>query len=95
MYIHIFAFRWREGVTEPEKQRAMDECRALVGKIPGLLEASVGKNTSPRGNGYEHGGVMRFADRFAFEAYNDHPEHRKLLAWLKPLIEPIEVDFPA
>ena len=95
MYIHMFAFRWKDGVTEAEKQRAMDESRALVGKIPGLLDAFVGKNISPRANGYEHGGVMRFADRDALEAYGDHPEHQKLVGWLMPLIEPIEVDFQA
>ena len=95
MYIHIFAFRWKEGVTEQQKQRAMDESRALVGKIPGLLDAWVGRNLSPRGQGYEHGGVMRFADREALAAYGGHPEHQKLVSWLMPLIDPIEVDFPA
>jgi antibiotic biosynthesis monooxygenase (ABM) superfamily enzyme len=95
MYIHMFAFRWKEGVTEAQQQRAMEETSALVGKIPGLLDAFVGKNISPRGSGYEHGGVMRFADRDALEAYGDHPEHQKLVSWLMPLIDPIEVDFQA
>jgi Stress responsive A/B Barrel Domain len=95
MYIHMFAFRWKEGVTEEQKQRAMNESRALVGRIPGLLDAWVGRNISPRGQGYEHGGVMRFADRASLEAYGGHPEHQKLVSWLMPLIDPIEVDFPA
>ena len=93
MYIHTFAFRWKAGVQEEQKERAMRETRALVGKVPGLLEAWVGKNISPRGVGYEHGGVMRFADRASLDAYGGHPEHQKLVAWLMPLIEPIEVDF--
>jgi hypothetical protein len=93
MYIHMFAFRWKEGVTERQKQCAVDESRALVGKIPGLLDAWVGRNISLRGQGYEHGGVMRFADRASLEAYGGHPEHQKLVSWLMPLIDPIEVDF--
>jgi hypothetical protein len=51
-------------------------------------------NDSPRGQGYEFGGVMKFRDKAAFEAYGDHPVHQKLLGWLMPLIEPVEVDFP-
>jgi hypothetical protein len=36
---------------------------------------------------------MKFADRATYEAYNNHPVHQKLLTWLMPLIEPVEVDF--
>jgi Stress responsive A/B Barrel Domain len=93
MYVHMFAFRWKPGVTEEQKQRVMDEIRGLQGQIPGLLETSVGMNISPRGQGYELGGVMKFADKASLESYGAHPAHQKLLAWLMPLIEPIEVDF--
>jgi hypothetical protein len=71
----------------------MREIRALQGQIPGLDETLVGENISPRSQGYELGGVMKFQDRSTFEAYNDHPVHQKLLSWLMPLIEPVEVDF--
>jgi hypothetical protein len=36
---------------------------------------------------------MKFHDQAACDAYGSHPVHQKLLTWLKPLIEPIEVDF--
>jgi hypothetical protein len=36
---------------------------------------------------------MKFKDRATFEAYNAHPVHLKLLTWLMPLIDPLEVDF--
>jgi Stress responsive A/B Barrel Domain len=93
MIIHTFAFRWRAAVTDSQKQRAVDEIRALQGQIPGLLETSVGINFSPRSQGYELGGVMKFEDRATFDAYNGHPVHQKLLTWLMPLIDPVEVDF--
>jgi hypothetical protein len=93
MFIHMFAFRWKQGVTEDQKQRVVDEIRKLQGQIPGLLETSVGVNTSPRGQGYELGGVMKFADQAALDVYGSHPVHQKLLTWLIPLIDPIEVDF--
>lgn len=93
MYIHTFAFRWKPSVTEEQKDRVITEIRQLQGQIPGLLETFVGRNISQRGEGYELGGVMKFTDRAALDAYGPHPVHQKLVSWLKPLIEPIEVDF--
>lgn len=82
-------------MTKDQKQRAITELRQLHGQIPGLLETWVGENFSPRGQGYELGGVMKFADRASLDAYGPHPIHQALLSWLMPLIEPIEVDFVA
>ncbi len=93
MCIHVFAFRWKPGVSEEQKEHAAAEIRKLQGQIPGLLETWVGKNFSPRGQGYELGGVMKFADRTALDAYGPHPVHQQLVSWLMPLIEPLEVDF--
>jgi hypothetical protein len=93
MFVHMFAFRWRPNVTQEQKNRVLAEIRGLQGQIPGLLETAVGANISPRGKGYELGGVMKFADKASLESYGAHPAHQKLLSWLMPLIEPIEVDF--
>ena len=93
MIIHTFAFRWKPNVTVDQKAHVITEIRALQGQIPGLLETLVGTNISPRSQGYELGGVMKFADRSTFDTYNDHPVHQKLLSWLMPLIDPLEVDF--
>jgi hypothetical protein len=93
MYIHCFAFRWKPGVTEEQINRAATKIKQLQGQIPGLLETYAGKNISPRGQGYTFGGVMKFADKASLDAYGEHPVHQKLLSWLMPLIEPIEVDF--
>ncbi|QNI37800.1 Dabb family protein [Edaphobacter albus] len=93
MVIHTFLFRWKPNVTSSQKQRVLEEIQALQRQIPGLLEVYVGHNFSPRSQGYAFGGVMKFADRTTFDAYNDHPAHQKLLSWLMPLIEPVEVDF--
>jgi hypothetical protein len=93
MYIHMFAFRFKPGVTDEQKDRIVAAIRKLRDEIPGILETWVGRNDSPRGQGYDLGGVMKFADKAACEAYGAHPVHQKLLGWLMPLIDPIEVDF--
>ena len=93
MVIHTFAFRWKASVREDQKARTISEICSLQGQIPGLLETWVGTNFSPRSQGYELGGVMKFSNRAALDAYSGHPVHQKLLKWLMPLIDPIEVDF--
>ncbi|SFS16258.1 Stress responsive A/B Barrel Domain [Granulicella pectinivorans] len=93
MFIHVFAFRWQPGVTPAQKEQVAAAIRSLQGQIPGLIETFVGTNLSPRGQGYEFGGVMKFEDQATFERYNPHPAHAALLGWLLPLIEPLELDF--
>ncbi|HTA87759.1 MAG TPA: Dabb family protein [Silvibacterium sp.] len=93
MVIHTFAFRWKPGVTPEKRQQVIAAIRQLQGQIPGLIETWVGENISPRSQGYELGGVMKFENRAALEAYDSYPAHQQLLVWLLPLIDPIEVDF--
>ena len=94
MFIHMFAFRLKPATTEAQQDRMIREIGELKNQIPLVLESLVGKNTSPRGQGFVIGGVMKFADQASLEAYNAHPVHQALLKWLLPLIEAIEVDFP-
>jgi hypothetical protein len=94
MFIHMFAFRLKPGVTEAQQDRMIREISALQSHIPSVLESYVGRNVSPRGQGYVIGGVMKFESQAALDSYNAHPVHQDLLKWLLPLIDPIEVDFP-
>ena len=94
MFIHMFAFRLKPDVTEAQQQRMLREIDTLKNHIPLVLESYVGKNVSPRGQGFVIGGVMKFADQAALDSYNRHPVHQALLQWLVPLIDAIEVDFP-
>ena len=95
MFIHMFTFRLKPDVTEARQERIIREISELKNHIPLVLESHVGKNVSPRGQGYLIGGVMKFADQAALDSYNSHPVHQALLKWLLPLIDAIEIDFPA
>jgi len=95
VFIHIFGFRWKPAATDADKARAREQILAFRNAIPGLLEVHVGPNVSPRGQGYEFAGLMTFSHRAACEAYATHPAHLKLLQWLVPLIDPVELDFEA
>ncbi|HEV2597938.1 Dabb family protein [Sphingopyxis sp.] len=93
MLIHMFAFRWAPQATAEDRDRAIAEIRRFEGEIPGLIEVQVGENLAKRTGGYETGGFMRFSDASALEAYGGHPLHVALLAWLIPLVDPVEVDI--
>jgi antibiotic biosynthesis monooxygenase (ABM) superfamily enzyme len=92
---HVFAFQWKPDVTDDQKAKARKDIAAFQGQIPGLLETHVGPNISPRGKGYTFGGIMRFTDKAALDAYVQHPAHQALLGWLVPLIDAIELDLYA
>ena len=95
MVIHMFGFRWKPGVTAEQRAESIKIIRAMQGVIPGLLNTWVGENISPRSQGYELGGVMQFTDGDSLDAYGSHPAHKRVLAYLHPLIEAIEIDFLA
>ena len=95
MFIHIFGFRWKPEATEADKARAEKEILAFRGVIPGVIEAHVGANLSPRGQGFTFAGMKKFVDKAAAEAYSTHSAHLALLNWLAPLIDPVELDFEA
>jgi len=92
---HVFAFQWKQGTSEAQKDRAAKDIAAFQGVIPGLLQTHVGPNISPRGKGYTFGGIMQFKDKQSLDAYVQHPAHQSLLAWLVPLIDAIELDLHA
>jgi stress responsive alpha/beta barrel protein len=92
---HVFAFQWKQGTSEAQKDRATKEIAAFQGLIPGLLQTHVGPNISPRGKGYTFGGMMQFKDKVSLYAYVQHPAHQALLVWLTPLIDAIELDLRA
>ena len=68
MFIHIFGFRWKPEATDADKARAAHDIAAFRDHILGLIDVHVGPNLSPRGQGYEIGGAMKFPDKAALEA---------------------------
>ena len=92
---HVFAFQWKPGTSEAQKDRAKKEIGAFQGVVPGLLQTHVGPNISPRAKGYTFGGIMQFKDEASLQAYFQHPAHLALLAWLVPLIDAVELDLRA
>lgn len=84
MIRHIVLIRFRPEVSEATIAALFDDLRALRGKVPGLGAILAGRSESPEKieRGYLHGFTVDFDDGAALQAYQDHPDHRRLGAAL-------------
>jgi hypothetical protein len=84
MIRHIVLIRFRPSVTEARIAELFDALHQIEGKVPGLISITSGKSESPEKieRGYLHGFVADFADWAALQAYQDHPDHKRLGAGL-------------
>ncbi|MDB5587361.1 MAG: Dabb family protein, partial [Devosia sp.] len=79
MIRHCVFFRFRPEVPQAERAAIYAGLGALVGRIPGLLSAKFGPNTSPEGagQGFNDGFIMDLADAEAREVYLADAEHQQ------------------
>ena len=77
MIRHCVFFRFLPEVPQAQRDAIYAGLGALVGRIPGLLSAQFGPNTSPEGlsQGFNDGFIMELADAEARDAYLADPEH--------------------
>ena len=64
--------------------------------IPGVEAFELLAEVSPK-NGYRYGLSMEFADRSAYERYNEHPDHVRFVQdrWLSEVSDFLELDYAA
>jgi heme-degrading monooxygenase HmoA len=84
-------------LSHPERSPAESDFLATAGAlsaIPGVEAFEVLRETSPK-NAYRFGISMEFADRAAYEGYNEHPEHVRFVQerWLPEVTDFLEVDY--
>ncbi|WP_438432869.1 Dabb family protein [Gorillibacterium sp. sgz500922] len=94
MITHLVFFRLKD--TSPEGlARTRGVLLDMEGKIPDLLELEAGINVIPQGRAYDIALVTKFPTREALDAYQVHPEHQKVLAYMKEALrEPsVSVDY--
>ncbi|GAA0305294.1 hypothetical protein GGQ92_002092 [Gracilibacillus halotolerans] len=95
MIEHIVLIKPSPAATMEQKQELINRTLALKNVIPGIVDIQQGINFSSRSQGYEIGLTVRFKDRESLESYDSHPEHQKIIAYLKGigLEDIIVVDF--
>lgn len=84
MIRHIVLVRFLPELTDAAIADIFAELHRLDGKVPGLLSIHSGRSESPEKieRGYLHGFTADFTDWAALEAYQNHPDHKRLGARL-------------
>lgn len=84
MIRHIVLVRFQPAVSDDRIAALFDELHQIKAKVPGLLAITSGKSESPEQleRGYMHGFVVDFTGWAALQAYQDHPDHKRLGAAL-------------
>ncbi|MBC6422011.1 MAG: Dabb family protein [Hormoscilla sp. SP12CHS1] len=95
MIEHIVLFKWQQDASPEAIASVMDGLLRLKAKIPEIIDLSCGDNFSERGQGFQHGLVVRLASQEALKSYQDHPAHQKVKQnlILPILTENIAVDY--
>ena len=77
-------------------ERDFLEAAERLATIPGVEAFELLAEVSPK-NGYRFGISMEFADRAAYERYNEHPDHVRFVEgrWVPEVSEFLELDYAA
>jgi hypothetical protein len=82
-----------EGSAE---ERDFLEAAERLASLPGVEAFELLAEVSPK-NGYRFGISMEFADRAAYEGYDQHPEHVRFVQerWVSEVSDFLELDYAA
>ena len=92
---HTVAFTLAHPDASPRERDFLDAAERLAA-IPGVESFELLAEVSPK-NGYRFGISMEFADRAAYDAYNEHPDHARFVQerWLAEVSDFLELDYAA
>jgi hypothetical protein len=92
---HTVAFTLVHSEGSDGERDFLDAAQRLAA-IPGVEQFELLSEVSPR-NGYRFGISMEFADRQAYERYNEHSDHVRFVQerWLSEVSEFLELDYAA
>ena len=94
MLTHIVIWKYREDVSQDEREEHVALLRSLPSLIPEIVSFDVGFDMLRLPRSFDTGLVATFCDRNALEIYSDHPEHVKVAFLGRSLSEKVaSVDF--
>lgn len=73
--MHIAWLKFKDGVCHECIEHHMAACRALVGRVPAVMNLECGANYTDRAGGFTHGIIVTLPNRDALPLYLNHPEH--------------------
>ena len=96
MIRHVVCFKFKAAATAAQVKAVEEAFAALKGSIKEVASLEWGTNNSPEGlnKGFTHCWIVSFRSEADRKTYLDHPEHRKFVEVLKPVLEePFVIDF--
>ena len=90
---HTVAFTLVHPAGSPEEADFLDAAEGLAA-IPGVENFELLAEVSPK-NGYRFGISMEFADRTAYDGYNEHRDHVAFVQarWATEVADFLEIDY--
>jgi len=81
--LQVSIIKWKKGVSDADKQKAIDGVKEMAGAIPGIKNVWLkADRVQPRE--YDTGIAIEFESRDAANAYAENPIHEK---WSKAYLE--------
>lgn len=93
MFTHLVFFKLKEP-SAAQVDALVEKLRSLEGRVPQIEAIEVGADVIRSERSYDVGLITRFADRAAMEAYQIHPYHQEVLAYVRGVVSDVKaVDF--
>lgn len=91
MFKHIVFWKFKDTACDKTRQENMDHVKdgllALNGRVESLRYAEVGQDILHTDVSYDMCLICTFDDKHGFIAYRDHPEHVKVLDYIKKVVD--------
>ena len=96
MVMHIVMFQFQKGTSETIKEEIKQQIEGLADLVPGLLNIKVGHNFAQEERAMDMVLISHFESKEDLDFYATHPEHLKVVAFIKTVAEYSKVvDFEA
>lgn len=95
MFEHIVLFKPKATTTTEQEDELIRQLLELRSQIPEIVDISAGRTITDRSKGFTLGLVVRFRDAAGLDAYQPHPAHQRVVAFVREIIDDIiAVDYP-
>ncbi|MFT7823662.1 MAG: Dabb family protein [Sulfurimonas sp.] len=87
MIVHIVMFKFKEENKQANMIQAKQMLENLLGAVPSLRSMDVGMNFAQEDRAMDLSIITSFASKEDLNAYAIHPEHLKVVAFIKSAAE--------
>jgi len=87
MIVHIVMFKFKEENKQVNLIHVKQMLEALMGAVPTLKSMDVGLNFAEEERAMDLSIITTFESKAGLDAYAVHPEHLKVVAFIKEVVE--------